>query len=43
MEKYLQEKELSLHVTLDTEKVYKNADYIIVATPRGCKKFGSVK
>ena len=33
IEKYLAEKELNLVATLDGESAYKEADYIIVATP----------
>lgn len=33
IEKYLSEKELDLTATLDTESAYKNADFVIIATP----------
>lgn len=33
IEKYLKEKELNLTATLDAEKAYKIADYIVIATP----------
>ena len=33
IEKYLKEKELDLVATMDGESAYKNADYVIVATP----------
>lgn len=33
IEKYLKEKKLNLSATLDGEKAYKNADYVIVAAP----------
>lgn len=33
IEKYLKEKELDLIATLDAENAYKNADYVVVATP----------
>ena len=33
IEKYLSEKELDLTATLDGEEAYKNADYVIIATP----------
>lgn len=33
IEKYLANKELSLVATLDGEQAYKNADYVIIATP----------
>ena len=33
IEKFLKEKELSLTETLDTQKAYKEAEYIIVAAP----------
>ena len=33
IERYLLETELYLEVTLDAERVYANADYVIVATP----------
>ena len=33
IEKYLVEKELDLTATLDGEEAYKNADFIIIATP----------
>ena len=33
IEKYLTEKELNLTATLDGESIYKNADFIIIATP----------
>lgn len=33
IEEYLSNKKLSLEATLDKEKAYKNADYIIIATP----------
>lgn len=33
IEKYLKEKHLDLTATLDAENAYKNADYIIIATP----------
>ena len=33
IEKYLKEKELDLVATIDGESAYKNADYVIVATP----------
>lgn len=34
IEKYLKEKDLDLIATLDGEKAYKNADFIIIAAPR---------
>lgn len=33
IEKYLKEKELNLVATLDVEKTYNNADFVIIATP----------
>lgn len=33
IEKYFAEKELDLEATLDAEMAYKNADYVIIATP----------
>lgn len=33
IEKYLAEKELDLTATLDAENAYKNADYVVIATP----------
>lgn len=33
IEQYLKEKKLNLKATLDAEKAYKDADYIIIATP----------
>lgn len=33
IEKYFSEKELNLHATLDAEKAYGEAEYVIVATP----------
>lgn len=33
IEKYLAEKELDLKATLDAEEAYKNADFVVVATP----------
>lgn len=33
IEKYLAEKELDLTATLDTELAYKNADFVVIATP----------
>ena len=33
IEKYLVEKELNLVATLDAEKAYKNADFVVIATP----------
>lgn len=33
IEKYLAEKELDLRATADAEEAYKNADYVVVATP----------
>lgn len=33
IEKYLAEKELNLTATLDTEKAYSNADFVIIAAP----------
>ena len=33
IEKYLAEKELNLHATLDGETAYKNADYVVIAAP----------
>ena len=33
IEKYLAEKELNLTATLDGESAYKNADYVVIATP----------
>ena len=33
IEQYLAEKELSLHATLDAEEAYKDADFVVVATP----------
>jgi UDPglucose 6-dehydrogenase len=33
IEKYLAEKKLNLTATLDAEKAYKNADFVIIATP----------
>lgn len=33
IEKYLSEKELNLSATLDAEEAYKNAEFIIIATP----------
>ena len=33
IEKYLAEKELDLTATLDAEKAYKNADFVVIATP----------
>ena len=33
IEKYFAEKELNLHATLDAEEAYKDAEYVIVATP----------
>lgn len=33
IEKYLAEKKLNLHATLDGENAYKNADYVIIAAP----------
>ena len=33
IEKYLVEKELNLHATLDGETAYKNADYVVIAAP----------
>lgn len=33
IEKYLKEKELNLVATLDVEKAYNNADFVIIATP----------
>ena len=33
IEKYLKEKDLNLEATLDSDKAYKNADFIIIATP----------
>ena len=33
IEKYLAEKELNLHATLDAEAAYKDADYVVIAAP----------
>ena len=33
IEKYLAEKELNLHATLDVESAYKDADFVVIATP----------
>ena len=33
IEKYLAEKELNLHATLDAESAYKDADFVVIATP----------
>lgn len=33
IEKYLQEKKLNLKATLDAEGAYKNADFVVIATP----------
>ncbi len=33
IETFLKEKELNLEATLDSEKAYQNADYVIIATP----------
>ena len=33
IEKYLEEKELNLEATLDPEKAYRGADFIVVAAP----------
>ena len=33
IEKYFSEKELNLHATLDAEEAYRDAEYVIVATP----------
>ena len=33
IEKYLAEKELDLTATLDAEKAYKNAEYVVIAAP----------
>ena len=40
IEKYLEEKELNLEATLDPEKAYKGADFIVVAAPTNydCEK-----
>lgn len=33
IEKYLREKELDLHATLDGESAYRDADFVVIATP----------
>jgi UDPglucose 6-dehydrogenase len=33
IEKYLKEKELDLHATLDGEEAYRKADFVVIATP----------
>lgn len=33
IEKYLAEKDLNLHATLDAEEAYKNADFVVIAAP----------
>ena len=33
IEKYLSEKELNLRATLDAESAYKDADFVVIATP----------
>ena len=38
IEKYLQEKELDLTATLDSVEAYKNADFVVIATPTKDRK-----